>query len=126
MRENRVLVGSRKGMGVRKTGQEPLVVRDNRFNPRLLKHDLGNPHRVGIPGRAPRKLARSLVVPIEQLLLNRQHAGLFVEQALGVLQRLDQIVCEVGTDVAVDHAVIERQGEQHDLADDDLSIPHDR
>ncbi len=47
------------------------------------------------------------------------------EEAIGLLEVADDVVRERRADVAVDDAMIEREGEQHHVADHDLVVAHD-
>lgn len=56
---------SRRG---REAGHKTFVVWKNRVDPRLLKHDLGHPDRIGIVGVAPWQVASVVCVPGEKIV----------------------------------------------------------
>ena len=59
----------------REARQEPAVIRKYRRDPRLLQHDFGDPHAVGIARPAPVEVTLRSGEPAEQLRLKRWQLG---------------------------------------------------
>src|SRR5271155_2933570 len=48
------------------------------------------------------------------------------QEALGLLQIRNDVICEGCADITIDDPVVERKGQKHDIADDDLAVSNDR